>query len=118
LEELFARSEPQVLKLFKKFAAMVRASGPVRMIPQKTRVVFQVRIRFAGAYPRKSHFIASIALPYRADDPRFVKVESYGAHFHGHYFRVSAEADLDKQVQRWLKESYKVGEQKRSEPPA
>ena len=80
MEELFARSEPHVLPLFKKFAKMVRACGPVRMIPQKTRVVFQVRVRFAGAYPRKSHFLASFALPYRGfrenrDDRIYRRIE-------------------------------------------
>jgi hypothetical protein len=111
LEELFARSEPHVLPLFKKFAKMVRNCGPVRMIPQKTRVVFQVRVRFAGAYPRKAYFLAGFALPYRAEDPRFVKIEHYAPHFQGHLFRVASEADLDTKVQRWLKESYRVGAQ-------
>jgi hypothetical protein len=108
---LFARSEPHVLPLFEKFAKMVRACGPVRMIPQKTRVVFQVRVRFAGAYPRKSYFLAGFALPYRAEDPRFIKIENYAPHFQGHFFRVASEADLDSKVQRWLKESYSVGAQ-------
>lgn len=97
---------------------MVRACGPVRMIPQKTRVVFQVRVRFAGAYPRKSHFVAGFALPYQAKDPRFIKIEKYAEHFQGPTFRVSCEADLDNKVQAWLRESYKVGAQKLSEPPA
>jgi len=118
LEQLFARSEPHVLPLFKKFAKMVRACGPVRMIPQKTRVVFQVRVRFAGAYPRRSYFLCGFALPYRSADPRFVKIENYAPHFQGHLFRVASEADLDEQVQRWLHESYQVGAQSLSEPPA
>jgi hypothetical protein len=108
---LFARSEPHVLPLFKKFEKMVRACGPVRMIPQKTRVVFQVRVRFAGAYPRKSYFLCGFALPYRSTDPRFVKIENYAPHFQGHLFRVASAADLDEQVQRWLHESYEVGAQ-------
>ncbi|HEY8188077.1 MAG TPA: DUF5655 domain-containing protein [Pyrinomonadaceae bacterium] len=111
LEELFARSEPHVLPLFKKFAKMVRACGPVRMIPQKSRVAFQVRVRFAGAYPRKSHVLCGFALPYRSADPRFVKIEEYGRHFVGHLFSVASEADLDEQVQRWLHEAYEVGKQ-------
>ena len=118
LEELFARSEPHVMKLFQKYERMIRTCGPVRMIPQKTRVVFQVRVRFAGAYPRKSHFVASFALPYRANDPRFIRIEKYAEHFQGHSFRVSSEADLDQRVQDWLCESYKVGAQSLSEPPA
>ena len=81
------------------------------MIPQKTRVVFQVRVRFAGAYPRKSHFLAGFALPYRANDPRFVKIEAYAPHFQGHTLRVASKSDLDEQVQHWLREAYKVGAQ-------
>ncbi|MGH9972245.1 MAG: hypothetical protein ACREBG_31245 [Pyrinomonadaceae bacterium] len=48
---------------------MVRACGPVRTIPQKTRVVFQVRVRFAGCYPRKSHLLCGFALPRRVTIP-------------------------------------------------
>ena len=82
------------------------------MIPQKTRVVFQVCVRFAGAYPRKSYFLSRIALPRRVDDPKFVKIETHAPHFQGHLFCVASEADLDEQVQRWLHESYRVGAQK------
>jgi hypothetical protein len=111
LADLFCRSEPHVLKLFKTFAAMVRACGPVHMIPQKTRVVFQVRVRFAGAVPRKTHLLANFALPYRADDSRFVRIDKYAPHFQAHTFRVESENDLDEHVQAWLRDSYEVGAQ-------
>jgi hypothetical protein len=81
------------------------------MIPQKTRVVFQVRVRFAGAVPRKTHLLANFALPYQANDSRFVRIDKYAPHFQTHTFRVSSDSDLDQQVQRWLKESYEVGAQ-------
>jgi hypothetical protein len=68
LEDLFARSEPDVKKIFREFAPMVRACGIVHMIPQKTRVVFQARMRFAGAMPRKSHLICHFILPRRIDN--------------------------------------------------
>ena len=112
LDDLFARSEPQVLKLFHQFARMVRASGPVHMIPQKTRVVFQVRMRFAGVTPRKSHLICHFVLPRKIDNERFQKIETFNPHCHAHYLRVAEEADLDADVARWLKEAYEVGGQK------
>ncbi len=111
IEDLFAGSDAHVLKLFKKFSRMVRSCGPVRMIPQKTRVVFQVRVRFAGCYPRKSHLLCAIALPQRSDSPRFTKIEGYTKHFVGHQFPVYSEADLDDEVQGWLRESCRVGGQ-------
>lgn len=82
------------------------------MIPQKSRVVFQVRVRFAGCYPRKSHLICGIALPRRVRSPRFFKVTSYGPRFIGHQFRIHHEHELDAEVQSWLRESYLVGAQK------
>ena len=111
LDDLFARSEPQVLKLFRKFAKLVRACGPVTMIPQKTRVVFQVRVRFAGCYPRKKYLVCAIALRQQLKSSRFIRTEKFGNRFVGHYFNVQSEADLDAELQSWLHQAYEVGAQ-------
>jgi hypothetical protein len=111
LDDLFTRSEPHVIKLFRKLAKMVRACGPVKMIPQKTRVIFMTRVRFAGAVPRKSFLLCSFALPRRLNHPRFIKVESYSPLFHGHTIRLESEKDLDDELQKWLYEAYTVGNQ-------
>jgi hypothetical protein len=112
LENLFARSEPHVLKTFRKFARMVRVCGPAHMIPQKTRVVFQVRMRFAGATPRKSHLICHFILPRKIDNDRFHKIETFNPRCHAHYLRVDSEKELTREVTSWLKEAYAVGQQK------
>jgi len=51
-------------------------------------------------------------LPRVDDDPRFFKIERHAAHFIGHSFRVYSEADVDDNIQRWMREAYEVGEQK------
>ena len=112
LEQFFAGCEPHVPRLFKKFARMVRACGPVRVIPQKTRVAFQVRVRFGGAVRRKSYLLCGLALPRILHHPRFIKIESFAPHFHGHWFRVDSERDLDAEVRRWIQEAYGVGAQR------
>jgi len=112
LKALFARSEPWVFRLFRKFERMVRACGPVKMIPQKTRAVFLTRVRFAAVYPRKSGLLCSIALPRVHRDPRFREITRYAKHFVTHIMLVERENQLDRQVQSWLKESYAVGEQR------
>jgi hypothetical protein len=112
LNDLFAKSDPQVMKKFGKFAKIVRACGPVRIIPQKTRVVFMARVRFAGAMPRKKYLLCSLGMPRRFESQRFLKIESYMANFHGHTFRVDTLDDLDNEVQGWLYEAYKLGKQK------
>ena len=111
LETLFSTSEPHVFELFKKFSRMVRACGPVKIIPQKTRVAFQVRVRFAACYPRKAYLICGVGLPRKVNSPRFEKIEVYASKFVGHRFRISSESDLDSEVQGWIREAYRVGEQ-------
>jgi hypothetical protein len=111
LDDLFARAEPHVRNIFRKFDQMVRACGPVHMIPQKTRVVFQVRMRFAGASPRKSYLVCSFILPREIRNTRFQKIEKYGPRSYGHYLPVRSESELDSAVERWLKEAYQVGQQ-------
>ncbi|HVI82839.1 MAG TPA: DUF5655 domain-containing protein [Chthoniobacterales bacterium] len=111
LDDLFARSEPRVLKIFHEYARLVRACGNVRMIPQKSRVVFQARIRFAGATPRRSNLICHFILPRKIDNGRFQKIETFNPNCHVHYLRINDEADLDRDVVNWLKQAYRVGQQ-------
>lgn len=111
LGALFAHCEPHVFRLFRKFEKMMRRCGPVTMIPQKTRIVFQTRVRFGGCYPRKSYLLCGLALPQVHIDPRFVKVNTYAPHFHGHLFRVESLEQLDRNIQNWMREAYTVGQQ-------
>ena len=112
LDDLFPRSEPHVLKLFHKYANMVRACGPVHMIPQRTRVVFQVRMRFAGATPHRSHLLCHFILPRKIENGCFHRIETFNPRCHAHYLRVDEEADLDAEIARHLKHAYAVGQQK------
>jgi hypothetical protein len=116
LSELFARSDIGVRRAFRKLARMVRACGPVTMLPQKTRVVFMTRVRFVAVYPRKRSLEIGIELPERRPHPRFHKIESYTRHMHGHYLRIERADQLDAQVQLWLRASYRLGAQKSPRP--
>jgi hypothetical protein len=109
LKMLFAKSEPNVRRLFRKLTRMVRSCGPSTMLPQKTRVVFMTRVRFVAVYPRKRALEIGIELSARHPHPHFHKIESYSRHVHGHYLRIENENQLDAQVKRWLRESYLVG---------
>lgn len=111
LAALFARSEPRVLNLFRKFARLVRTCGPAKMIQQKTRVVFMTRVRFAGVYPRKNHFVASFALARRLKSPRITRIEEYAPHFIGHSLEIHSQEDLNDELHDWISESFSVGSQ-------
>jgi Domain of unknown function (DUF5655) len=111
LENVFQRSEPQVLRLFRQFTRLLRTCGSVHMIPQKTRVVFQVRMRFAGATPRKSSLICHFILPRKIDSRRFHKIETFSPRCHAHYLRITSPDELNADVARWLEQAYQVGRQ-------
>ncbi len=115
LEALFARSEPRVFELYKRFAALAQSCGPVTIIPQKTRLVFQERVRFAGCVPRKSFLLCSFGFHRKRESPRFHKITQYAPLWYGHECRVTSEKDFDEEFMDWIRESYAVGQQKHLE---
>jgi len=116
VEDLFTRSEPHVFELYRKFRRMVERCGPVTMIPQKSRLVFMVRMRLAGFTVRKSGLRVGLILERRLPpDPRVVEIQTFGPFSHGHYLRIDAAGQLDATVQRWIREAYDSGTQKNFE---
>lgn len=111
LDALFRESQPQVRELYERFVAIVAACGPVTVIPQKTRVAFQVRMRFAAIVPQarclKGHLV--LAKPRRSRC--FEKIESFSPGNHVHVFRVSRAEAFTGEFTQWIREAYRVGRQ-------
>lgn len=112
LEKVFARSDPHVFQIYQKFVQLVRDCGKVKVIPQKTRVTFQVRMRFLSVYPRRSYLLADFVFARRLKHPRFFKIETFSPRNHLHHIRIESETELDSDVLQWIREAYAVGEQK------
>ncbi|HKD39524.1 MAG TPA: DUF5655 domain-containing protein [Myxococcaceae bacterium] len=108
LEALLAASEPAVLALARRYIALVQSLGDVQVIPQKTRLVFVARVRFAGLMPRKDHFVAAFALQRRLKNPRIIQLIDYGPRWQMHHLRIERTADLDDELRAWLRESHDV----------
>jgi Domain of unknown function (DUF5655) len=108
LDALFSRSSPGLLSAARKYVALLESLGDVQVLPQKTRLVGVARVRFAGLYPRKSHFLVSFALHRWVSNPRIVKKEDYGPRWRAHYVRIASPADLDDELRGWLQESYAI----------
>jgi hypothetical protein len=116
-EALFARSEPHVRRIFERVAAIARSCGPVRIYPQKTRVVIQARIRFAGGQPRKSWFLAGFLLPRGSTSPRFSKVlRDVSPHYDACYVPIRSLSEVDGQIARWIRRAYRFGTQDHLQP--
>lgn len=112
IEDHFIGKAPVVRELFDRLDAAIQAFGPVNVYAQKTSIVFQVRVRFARAMPKKQWLDGHFWLKRRASHPRLTKIEHLLRHDWIHWFRLTAPEDIDKAFGRLLRESYEIGEQK------
>jgi len=78
------------------------------VVPQKTRLVFIARVRFAGIVPRKDHFILTFALHRKVRSKRVERHIDYGPRWQAHQVRIRSSADIDEDLRKWLEESYSV----------
>jgi uncharacterized protein DUF5655 len=122
LEHHFAGKPPAIRALYDRAAAIIQALGPVRVLPEKTRIAFQVRMSFAQLTPRQRWIDGHVVLARRLEHPRFRRVETFSPR-HLHAFRLESAADLDTAFKAWVREAYAVGEQRHLEsagrrPPA
>ena len=112
LEEHFAGRDPQVVATFHALLEAAKKSGPVTVLPEKTRIAFQVRMSYA-AFTLRTHWIdGHVVLARRLESPRFRRIEFYSPRNQLHAFRLQDPSEVDAEVERWLAEAYLVGEQK------
>ncbi len=99
-------------QLYEDFVAAVQACGPVVILPEKTRIAFQVRMSFAAVMIRSAHLVGHLVLAARHERPCFHKIDSLSPHNHVHHFRIGQPMDLSAEFRRWLAAAYAVGEQR------
>lgn len=73
---------------------------------QKTRIVLQARVRFAGAVVRKQWLDAGLWLRRRVKHPRVQRIEEYGRLGFGVHFRFTSPADIDARIVKLMREAY------------
>ena len=112
LEHHFVGREPIVRELYDLVAAVVQSIGPVIILPEKTRIAFQVRMSFAQVTPRKRWLDGHVVLARRLEHHRFRTIETFSPRNHLHTFRLEQPSDIDATFTRWMREAYAVGEQK------
>ena len=106
LADHFKNRSPVARQLFHRWRAVARACGPVTVYAQKTRVVFQARVRFAGAVVRNDWLDAALWLKRTVEHRCLHRVESFGRLGYGIHFRLAKATDGDKDLELLMREAY------------
>jgi hypothetical protein len=108
LEHHFEKRPAQVRDLFDRLREVIEEIGPVIVEPQKTRIVFLVRVRFAGVIVQSSGLKTHFWLTKPFKDPRF-RIEQYTPTTFVHSFKLTEPGQLDRRLKTLLRQAYKVG---------
>jgi len=110
LEAHFAGCPPKVRTIYDAFLAMLECFGPVIVLPEKTRIAFQVRMSFAQLTVRRNWVLGHLVLARRAESPLFTRVETISARNHVHNFRLDDPTEVAA-LRDHAREAYAVGRQ-------
>lgn len=110
LDRHFAGRSPRVRAIYDAFLTMLESLGPVTVLPEKTRIAFQVRMSFAQLTPRRDWVNGHFVLGRRAEDPLFTRIESFSPRNHVHAFRLDDPEDVH-ELRDYAAEAYAVGRQ-------
>ncbi|HEX4641159.1 MAG TPA: DUF5655 domain-containing protein [Chthoniobacterales bacterium] len=108
----FAGKPKTVRPVFDKLLAIAKQNGPVTVLPEKTRIAFQVRMSFAAFVVRQNWVDGHVVLARRLENPRFRRIETFSPRNHLHAFRFTTVDEIDDEVAAWFAEAYRVGEQR------
>lgn len=101
-----------IIALYRQLEAVIQSIGPVIVVPEKTRIAFQVRMSFAAVMLKQRWIDGHVVLARRLDSPRFRRIESISPRNHVHVFRLSSPEEIDAEPTAWIAEAYLVGEQR------
>ena len=91
---------------FQVWAALARTCGPVTIYAQKTRIVFQARVRFAATVVRARHLDAHLWLKRRVQHPLLGRTESFGSLGYAVHFHLTSPGDIDEPLAALMREAY------------
>ena len=108
----FEGKSAHVRAIFDKLRRVAELNGPVTVLPEKTRIAFQVRMSFAAFVIRRNWVDGHVVLARRFEHPRFRRIETFSPRNHLHAFRFESADEVDNEVAAWLAEAYRVGQQR------
>lgn len=118
LDACFDGRPPHVRALFDAWLAAAEACGPVTVNATRSRITFQVRMRFGGVdRPRGDDLVARLVLTRPVRHPLATRVDFIPPHYYDHRFVLRETSDIDADLRDLVRESYGVGEQRHVSEP-
>lgn len=112
LDAHFAGKPPAIKRIYRRFVTALREFGPVKILPEKTRIAFQVRMSFAQLTPRRQWIDGHLVLARPTPAACIRKIETFSRRNHVHYFRLASVEDITPELVALMRDAYAVGEQK------
>jgi Domain of unknown function (DUF5655) len=112
LDRHLAGRTAEVVAIFRRLVELAERSGPVAVLPERSRIAFQVRMSYAAFTLRRRWVDGHVVLARRLEHPRFRRIDSLSPGNHVHHFRLARLDEVDDDVAAWLAEAYRVGEQR------
>ena len=106
---LLKNASPEVTNLYNRFVDLVKAIGPVSILPTQTRIDFQARTIFASVYFKLESLEIQMVLPTIVQDARIIRVDTIGTDKYAHNIMIDSLDDYDARFNTWLQEAYDLG---------
>jgi len=104
----FAKSDPEVLRTYRRLLMAARAIGPVAEEPKKTSIHLVARTAFAGIATRRSSLILTLKSAKDIRSARIEKREQASAHRWHLETRLESPAEVDDEIVAWLRKAYEL----------
>jgi uncharacterized protein DUF5655 len=106
LADHFKGKPPNLRATFRRWVAVAQRCGPVTVYAQKTRIVIQSRVRFAGAVVQSRWLDATLWLKRRVSHPLVHRIEDFGRLGYGIHLRLTEPKQIDRKIAALMREAY------------
>lgn len=100
-----------IADIYRAFLRAVRSCGPVKVLPEKSRIAFQVRMSFAQLTPHRHWIDGHLVLAEPVLAPCIRKIERISQRNHIHFFRLTSVDDITPELCSLMRQAYAVGDQ-------
>ncbi len=110
----FAGKSPLVRELNDLLLTMLHKFGSIVEEPKKTSIHLVNVSALAGVEVRQNYLLLNIKTDYPIDNPRIERSERISVRRFHHRVRITATAEIDDELKRWLKDAYNLSGARRN----